>query len=563
MKLLDFSKFWGDGSFAALPGLIFLLLSTFTVISCRKPKQDVCLEKDFRQLDSAVANRSQVINNKERNIDNLKREMLSCTTASDKYTYSKRLYDEYMKFNPDSAAHYSRMSQKYALEGGMRPEYLQAKIDALLLTIFSGDYYKAKMKIDEMGPIDSLPKFARPKLAMAYLEFYMRRQRISTGKTDDNFNMTRNECWKAFGKYLDTRNWVYDYYKNCILKCNNRNHLLKDFSKVQEPSILAAMLAYTIAVTYQREGKEDMYCHWMIRSAINDVVSVNRESQSLITLIGTPFVNKNSSRAFNYLMVCTDNAYYYKDYGRSLAILNAHQAITKSAVNSLKHKNTLLMWIVFLLSLSAVVITVLLYVIISRRRHLAMALSRMEDMNQQLHTVVNQKNDIERQLKQNNVQLKQEIDYRNSNFIDVYKLVSEYISDVKNFRKSIFNLITAGKVEKVRKELASDNAEETYLHQFYVQFDKAFLSSHPDFLECFNALLKPDSQQSLTEDGGLTPELRIYALISIGITDSISIAQFLHYSPQTIYNYRLKMRLRAVVGKKEFADSIVRLYEKK
>jgi predicted PurR-regulated permease PerM len=108
------------------------------------------------------------------------------------------------------------------------------------------------------------------------------------------------------------------------------------------------------------------------------------------------------------------------------------------------------MWIVLLLSLSAVVITVLLYVVISRRHHLAIALSKMEDMNQQLHTVVDQKNAIEGQLKQNNVQLKEEIDYRNSNFIDVYKLVSEYISDVKNFRKSIFNLITAGKVNKVK-----------------------------------------------------------------------------------------------------------------
>jgi DNA-binding CsgD family transcriptional regulator len=563
MKLLDFPNFGRSRSFVTLPWLIPLFLSVFSVSSCGESGQDVGLEKDFEQLDSVVANRSQFINHKEWDISNLKKEILSCTTPSDKYVYSKRLFDEYMKFNPDSAFFYSSMTQKYALEGGMHPEYLQAKIDALLLTILSGDYYKAKIAIDKMGPIESFPKFARPKLAMAYLEFYMRRQYISGGKTVDNSNMSRNECWKAYGKYLNPGDWVYDYYKNCILRCNNRNHLLRDFSKVQEPSIVAAMLAYAIAVTYEDEGKEEMYYHWLIRSATNDVVSVNRETQSLITLVRTPLVNKNSSRAFNYLMVCTDNAYYYKDYGRSLAILNAHQAITKSAVNSLRHKNALLMWIVALLSLSAVVITVLLYVIISRRRHLAMALSKMEDMNQQLHTVVNQKNAIEQQLKQNNIQLKKDIDYRNSNFIDVYKLVSEYISVVKNFRKSIFNLITAGKVEKVRKELASDNAEEKYLHQFYVQFDKAFLSSHPDFLQRFNVLLKPDNQQSLTEDGGLTPELRIYALISIGITDSISIAQFLHYSPQTIYNYRLKMRLRAVVGKKEFSDSVVRLYEKK
>jgi hypothetical protein len=450
MKLLNCSKFVESGLSVTLFRLVPFVLSTFSIVSCRESKQEICLESDFEQLDSVVADRSQIINNKERNIVNLKREMLSCTTVSDKYVYCKRLYDEYMKFNPDSAAYYSRMSQRYALEGGMRPEYLQAKIDALLLTILSGDYYKAKIKIDEMGPIDSLPRFVQPKMAMVYLEFYMRRQQISTEGTDDKFSMTREECWNNFSKYLNPDNWVYDYYRNSILGCNNRNRLFVDFSKTQEPSIQAAMLAYAIARTYHREGRQGLYCHWLIRSAINDVASVNREAQSLVTLIRTPFVNKNSTRAFNYLMVCTDNAYYYKDYGRSLAILNAHQEITQSAVNSLRHRNFQLMWIVLLLSLSAVVITVLLYVVISRRHHLAIALSKMEDMNQQLHTVVDQKNAIEGQLKQNNVQLKEEIDYRNSNFIDVYKLVSEYISDVKNFRKSIFNLITAGKVNKVK-----------------------------------------------------------------------------------------------------------------
>lgn len=545
-----------------LQGLVPLSL-LFFLVSCHQSPQQKMLEKDFEELDNVVANRNQYISNKERNVATLKREMLSYTTVSDKYVYSKRLYDEYMKFNPDSAAYYSRMSQKYALEGGMHQEYLQAKIDALLLTILSGDYYKAKIKIDEMGPIDQLPLLVRPKMAIVYLEFYMRLRQISANEIDSRFGMTKNECWKSFGKYLDPHDWMYDYYENCILQCNNRRRLLVDFSKTQEPSVQAAMLAFSIATTYQMEHNDAMYCHWLIRSSINDVASANREVQSLVTLIMSPFVDKNSSRAFNYLMACTDNAHYYKDYGRSLAVLNAHQAITKSVFTSLNDRNKLLIGIIVLLSLSAVIITVQLYVIISRRRNLVRAFHKMEGMNHQLQTVINRKNVVERQLKQNNIRLKDEIDYRNSNFLNVYKLVSEYISDVKNFRKSIFNLVTAGKIDKVRKELASDNAEDKYLRQFYIQFDKAFLSSHPDFLERFNALLKPDCQVKLTEEGELTPELRIYALVSIGITDSISIAQFLHYSPQTIYNYRLKMRLRAVVEKKEFAEYVTHLYEKK
>lgn len=58
----------------------------------------------------------------------------------------------------------------------------------------------------------------------------------------------------------------------------------------------------------------------------------------------------------------------------------------------------------------------------------------------------------------------------------------------------------------------------------------------------------------------LTPELRIYALICMGITDSVSIAEFLHYLPQTIYNYRLRVRHNACIPEKNFADAVAQMY---
>ena len=120
-------------------------------------------------------------------------------------------------------------------------------------------------------------------------------------------------------------------------------------------------------------------------------------------------------------------------------------------------------------------------------------------------------------------------------------------------------MITTGKIDKALKELNLTSGEtDKYINNFYMDFDKAFLSSHHDFLERFNTLLKSEHQYSLTQDGNLPPELRIYALVSIGITDSVSIAKFLHYSPQTIYNYRSAVKNRAK-NKDTFDDDVQNL----
>lgn len=154
----------------------------------------------------------------------------------------------------------------------------------------------------------------------------------------------------------------------------------------------------------------------------------------------------------------------------------------------------------------------------------------------------------------------------NDDLITIYDhIYDEYrkfdsVSAMKDFKREIYNLITAGKYDRARKSLTSNELTDEYLKTFYAQFDRAFLLAHPDFLDRFNALLKPDKQIWPAEPGRLTPELRIYALVSMGISDSIRIAEFLQYSPQTIYNYRLRVRHSACISEKEFAPTVERFY---
>ena len=94
------------------------------------------------------------------------------------------------------------------------------------------------------------------------------------------------------------------------------------------------------------------------------------------------------------------------------------------------------------------------------------------------------------------------------------------------------------------------------LKEFYHSFDAIFLHVYPDFVEDFNSLLRPEERIVLKEGELLNTELRIYALVRLGISDSVKIAEFLHCSPQTVYNNRLKTRNKAVIPKEKFADTV-------
>ena len=97
------------------------------------------------------------------------------------------------------------------------------------------------------------------------------------------------------------------------------------------------------------------------------------------------------------------------------------------------------------------------------------------------------------------------------------------------------------------------------LKSFYAQFDKTFLNLFPTFVEDFNNLLMPQEAIVPKKPGALTSELRIFALIRLGITDSDKIAKFLRYSLTTIYNYRTKVRNKAKGDRNELERAVAQI----
>lgn len=174
----------------------------------------------------------------------------------------------------------------------------------------------------------------------------------------------------------------------------------------------------------------------------------------------------------------------------------------------------------------------------------------LKEANQQLET-------LNLQLQEANARLGVKNTIKEEYIGFVLSLCSDYISKLDRYRKNINRKVKAHLYSELYDMTESQAMMQTELKAFYEHFDSVFLHVYPDFVSDFNRLLQPQSQLH-TKEGCLNTELRIFALMRLGITDSQKIADFLHCSLQTVYNNRLRTRQKAI-DRETFDKQLLRL----
>lgn len=142
----------------------------------------------------------------------------------------------------------------------------------------------------------------------------------------------------------------------------------------------------------------------------------------------------------------------------------------------------------------------------------------------------------------------------------LFTICSSYITKIQDIRKATYRKLQTKQYEELMRQ--NDPTDESITHEIqdlYHKFDITFLKIYPNFINDFNQLLKPEERISLKKGELMNTDLRIYALVKLGITSSTKIAEFLHLSPQTVYNARLKMRSRAIESNENFPDRVRQL----
>jgi hypothetical protein len=317
--------------------------------------------------------------------------------------------------------------------------------------------------------------------------------------------------------------------------------------------------AYTLAMAYGKLGDLDNKAYYLAKSAMSDIVNGVRENASLRELAFLLFKSGDLKRAYKYVKIAMEDALFSKAKLRSYEVLQILPLID-SEYNDMRNKMSRDM-LYFEVILSAMILTLIVFLIfiLKQKKKLEAANVKNEQINKQLIDLNDKLIKSNEEVLLINKKLESFTNAQKEYIVHYLKLSSEYIGKIDDFRKSLYKKALSENKDDIIKDLRSKEFINTELKLFYEDFDKAFLDLYPNFIEQFNELLKDDEKIELKHDELLNSELRVFALIRLGITESEHIAKFLRYSVTTIYNYRVKMRNKARIPRDEFKEAVKRI----
>lgn len=193
------------------------------------------------------------------------------------------------------------------------------------------------------------------------------------------------------------------------------------------------------------------------------------------------------------------------------------------------------------------------------RNELKKTNGKLANLNSQL-SKINEELDLSNQnLHDSNTKLNESNRVKEAYIGRFIGMCSLYIDKLDSYRKQVNRMMKNKQLDELFNMTKSSELKEKEVDELYANFDSVFLHLFPDFVKDFNSLLREEERIQLVEKDKLTTPLRIFALIRLGIDDSSKIAEFLHYSVNTIYNYRAKIKNGAAGDRNNFEKQVKEL----
>ena len=530
---------------------IIIFLCLCTICMCRLHAADSSrADSLLLKLDQAIKERPIYMEQKELKLVELKRLLHRQIPDEERFAILGTLLDEYRSFNTDSALHMAEEREQIAIRLGNR-EYIDNarmnKADVLGMT----GMYKEVMDLMRNIHIDRLPVDIHPYYYHIYRTVY---------------GLMADYAVTAYEKKLYTE--LTDKYRDSLLLVNKDNllihtliqsdqynvrneydkaiRLLTDYLALQKDyEHDVAICAYTLSESYRLKGDKEKEKEYLIVSAMADMKTAVREYISLRKLAVLLYQEGDIERAYSYVKICMEDAAACNARLRKLEILEIFPIINDAYQQKTEKQQEQMKWALVSISLLSLFLLLAIFYVYKQMKKVAAARREVIDANKRLKELNDELHLSNAQLKEANHSIA-ENSYLKEEYIGRYMdQCSVYLEKMDNYRRSLGKIAATGNVEELYKTIKSSKFIEGDLKEFYTNFDNTFLQLFPTFVEDFNALLADDEQISLKAGERMNTELRIFALIRLGITDSVKIAQFLRYSVTTIYNYRTKVRNKA------------------
>lgn len=544
--------------------LNIILLVCFLVLPMKGVSENTPADSLMNQLDNVIAQRETYIQQKIAKLAELRHQADVTQDDRSRFNVLGELMDEYIPFNTDSA--YAICMQREHIAGTLRDPVLLMNARMNRANILNATaMYKETVDIMDSIRLELLPEYLHP--------YYFHIKRTVYGGLADYsaFDSEKQRYEKLTNMYRDSLLAVNDpsSLAYAIIKADQLNFtgspkeaimILNQYRTDNELSDHdKAICAWSLSESYSLTGDIDNQKKELLISSIFDMKSAVREYISLRQLALLLYKEGDLERAYKFISVAIDDAVKCNARQRIVELNSFYPMINVIYVDKIQSQKKSLGWtIVIITVLSLVLLLLLVYTrkqmkkVAEARKTIQSAYEKVNNLNTELQETIGKLHEANKDIA--------EISELKEVYIGRYMdQCLEYIEKFDAYHKSIGKLVNLGKFEELKKTFHSTSPIDEELKAFYDQFDKTFLSLFPSFVKDFNKLLLPEEAIIPKKEGSLNTELRIFALIRLGITDSDRIAKFLRYSLTTIYNYRTKVRNKAKDNRNLFEQEITKI----
>ncbi len=535
-----------------------LILAVFSLwlVSCSKPKLSDRVQESLVELDGYVASRPVYETRKRGQLDALRKLLQSSTDPVRRFDLSKELADEYFAYSFDSTQFYLLQCLDIARAEGDAERLGSASISLGHLYAKSGHFMEAYNRLYERIDEASLPESLRADYLFALYDF-CRDLAGNSGMAErlsiPDRAVYRDELYSILpqGSAERLRVRLDELVQEGRLE--SADSLCRILVARADPNTHPyAIYAFEMAEIAGGMGNTDEQLGWLIKSAECDIINSVKDYASL-TMVAQHLVDIDVDRSFRYLRIAQEDALAYNAKLRPWQISQFFMGIEDAYSQRRSKSQQAAALASVLLAVLTIVLSLLAVSLINRSKKLSRVRAQFEESNIQLAMVNATLNDLNAKLSKAD-RVKEEF------IVGFLHKLSEQIAGQRAEDNRLRNLLKQGKSAELLRELDLSTRSEKSLKEYYRTFDITFLGLYPGFVEQFNSLLKEEARFNLKE-GCLNTELRIFALIRLGIDDSKEIASILHYSLSTIYNYKVSVK-NSCLGDRDTFEQRVKMIGK-
>lgn len=494
-------------------------------------------------LDQTLLESEVYMKQKEHRIERLKRHLKNESSKDKLYEYSSEIIEEYKSYNCDSALVYIDRNLLLSEKTGNRCWFAKTKLQYSFVLSSSGLFRESEANMKSIRREDLTPDII-PDYYKCYEQLYVNlceylADKRFTDEHQEKIQAYRDSVLMSLPETSPERLFYQSQIEQSKGQTDKAFKNLSDYWETLQPGTHEhAKMSARMSGFYKNNDPEKRVKYLAI-AALSDIKDAIKENKALLDLAIWFYGQGDIPRAYQYIQYALNDANFYNARFRNFQISRALPIITEAYQRQSDSQKQSLQVALTISSVLFIILFITLFFVRKQMKALSAARLHLKKANNDLSRMNIALSDMNRDLSEANRVKEEYIGH----FMD---LCSEFINRLEDYRKMINNKIAAKRFDELLRMTSSPRGKASEVKELYDNFDAAFLNIYPGFVSALNEYLKEEEKFDTNRGELLNTELRVFALIRLGISDSTKIASFLRCSVQTVYNYRSKMRKKCL-----------------